>query len=1214
MTPPLSARLPLLPDFEERTRDFTGRQWVLQEIDRWLAEPTPRFLVTGRPGTGKSAIAARLVQLSNGDILDDELPRLRPGFLAYAHFCQFRNYPTLNPLTFVQDLSARLASLHEGFRRALLATDHREISITGRADVTTAAAGATVVGVNVAVHVHNLPPQAAFDEVVRKPLQTLGAGGLGRPITILVDALDEALTFKPVHLVELLRDILQAQNPLPGGLRFLLTARSQEARVLDRLGRADVDLATDIPLHVDDLHDYAQARLLELGEPARSTLARRVTEKRQGNFLYARYVLDDLLAHPERVVDPATVPLPEGLEGVYREFLTRELAPDRVDRDWRTRFRPVLGLLAVARGEGLRLPHIAAAARLRPSEAEDTLAACAQFLTGPRPEGPFRIYHHSFREFLLADPDFHVYAGEASEALAEHLLEEYAGDWDTCADAYALEHAPAHFVEAIEETKDSTNRRKLSTDLTRLLTDLSFLEAKTARFGVDATLTDLQRARKVLTAGVNEVDQALRVLNRETHNLRGWDPQANPPLFATQIRNRARELGVTFLAEEAGTRLHRLGRPHLELLWRAAAESPALERILVGHDGPVDTVAVTLGGRGLISGGRDGTLRIWDLPTGQQLLVLEDHPYGVAKVLASPDGRRAVSASRDRAAGVRIWDLESPQELLTLQDVNDIAMTPDGRLLAIALQSGNLQVRTPDTAGLLSELSGRGRSATVIAVDPVGRWVAAGSSTGDITVWDLDTGQARDLLAQAPVSAIALTRGGGLLVSGLSTGTVQVWDLTEDGDARILGDHEEGVVGLAVTDDAVTAVSASDDGTMTSWDLRTGDALNSVPADRAWLHGSGAPPIALTSDGRLAIGALGWQTLRIMEIRKGGQVRLLRGHGHLIRATAVTPDGRLAISASEDHTIRVWNLEASHLLPNLLGHANSIEAVAVSPDGDVALSGSTDGILKAWNVPGGEAQFSLRAHDGSIEAIAVDRSGRIAVSAGLDSTVRLWELREEKETRTVEVTATPGDLAIADDGTVVMASGHGALAVWDSHGVRTVRTGSDHRFELLPCAVAQGGRAAILAEPGTDIQFMTIFDLAMGVSQRLVTDSQAQSVAITFDGQVAAAGLPDGTVRVWAVKDGRELYKLVGHLYLVTSVVMTPDARRLVSGAGDRTLRVWDLVASQHEAAVELQAAAVVALDSEVSCVAASSEGLTIIAGDKSGAVSCFRLWDPPLW
>jgi WD40 repeat protein len=136
----------------------------------------------------------------------------------------------------------------------------------------------------------------------------------------------------------------------------------------------------------------------------------------------------------------------------------------------------------------------------------------------------------------------------------------------------------------------------------------------------------------------------------------------------------------------------------------------------------------------------------------------------------------------------------------------------------------------------------------------------------------------------------------------------------------------------------------------------------------------------------------------------------------------------------------------------------------------------------------------------------------------------------------------------------------------------------------------------------------------MGVSQRLVTDSQAQSVAITFDGQVAAAGLPDGTVRVWAVKDGRELYKLVGHLYLVTSVVMTPDARRLVSGAGDRTLRVWDLVASQHEAAVELQAAAVVALDSEVSCVAASSEGLTIIAGDKSGAVSCFRLWDPPLW
>jgi DNA replication protein DnaC len=45
-------------DIERLTEGFTGREWVFEEIDRWLQQDNERFFIlTGEPGVGKSAIA-----------------------------------------------------------------------------------------------------------------------------------------------------------------------------------------------------------------------------------------------------------------------------------------------------------------------------------------------------------------------------------------------------------------------------------------------------------------------------------------------------------------------------------------------------------------------------------------------------------------------------------------------------------------------------------------------------------------------------------------------------------------------------------------------------------------------------------------------------------------------------------------------------------------------------------------------------------------------------------------------------------------------------------------------------------------------------------------------------------------------------------------------------------------------------------------------------
>ena len=94
----------------------------------------------------------------------------------------------------------------------------------------------------------------------------------------------------------------------------------------------------------------------------------------------------------------------------------------------------------------------------------------------------------------------------------------------------------------------------------------------------------------------------LRLVQRESHHLREWDPQRQPNAFAQQVLFRAVTFGEASLAETAEHRLSRTGEPCLLLRWRTLSESPALVRLLTGHQDAVNSVAVSPDGRRIVSG------------------------------------------------------------------------------------------------------------------------------------------------------------------------------------------------------------------------------------------------------------------------------------------------------------------------------------------------------------------------------------------------------------------------------------------------------------------------------------------------------------------------------------------------------------------------------------------------------------------------------------
>lgn len=490
---------------DQRTQHFTGREWVFDAVGRWLTSPfaAPIFLLTGGPGTGKSAIAARLAQMHRGQVAAAH-PALAQDSFAYVHFCQTGVEDTLSPVTFVQSLSQALANRYAGFRLALAQGGSRQVVINTVQTFGAVAAGAQVAGVNIGqvnVTVRGGDARPLFDDAVRRPLKALaGELGAGERVVILIDSLDEAIAFgAESNIVQL----LGLASDFPASVRFILTCRSNSQSVFEITGPPTLDLIADAPASLDEVTPYVMARLQAVPEPERRVAAARIAAASEGNFLYAHHVVEDLLVRGGRIADADTLDLPPTLHGVYRQSLERGLASSRTR--WNDAYRPILGAIAVARGEGLTEAQLVEITGLAEDTAADVLGACAQFLVGGG-TAPYRIYHQSFREFLLEDEKFTVFPAERHAAIARVLDDRCGANWSRCTDEYALRYAPAHWAEAAAL---SPARREVRTrSLLALVADPRYQQRFESRIA-DLPLLHAHVQRAVQVAALNDRDDML---------------------------------------------------------------------------------------------------------------------------------------------------------------------------------------------------------------------------------------------------------------------------------------------------------------------------------------------------------------------------------------------------------------------------------------------------------------------------------------------------------------------------------------------------------------------------------------------------------------------------------------------------------------------------------------------------------------------------------
>jgi hypothetical protein len=541
--------------------DFVGREWVFDLIGKWLDETDrPMMIITGDPGVGKTALAARLVEMASGRVAGRQELRLSATNLIFAYSCTSESVT----LSFIADLARALASRLPQFAVALsnAVSSLPDVSVRVQQRIGATQGGSQAVSLSLdSISIGNLPADVAFRYMILKPLLEVGSSdGLSEPILVLVDGLEATAERGDDNLATLLSTASQP-GAILAKIKFLILTR-HDPRVLQGLFGRTIDLNKDAPKSLDDIRKYAEARLERSLPTSQSrAVATQVSALAAGIFLHAKLTLDALLegsptppvilARIDEVLTPSAIPV--SLRQVFKSTLQQSVGSN-FDR-WAERYRPLLGTLAAAQNE-LTLEQLTGIMGWRRSEMTDALRLLGQFLHSPEPSGPFRIFHAALATFLLTDIEYGVSAAEAHERIAEHFISEHEGQWANCQDHYALRYTAYHLSEALRETPERRKRRELLDSLMKLLQDLDYLEARLAKWPVQEVAQDigqaLAHAAVMNHPGHAELAGLDYTLLEHGVVLEGWDRQESPTLFLDLLLQS--ELLVGSQLEEAATR------------------------------------------------------------------------------------------------------------------------------------------------------------------------------------------------------------------------------------------------------------------------------------------------------------------------------------------------------------------------------------------------------------------------------------------------------------------------------------------------------------------------------------------------------------------------------------------------------------------------------------------------------------------------------------